>query len=168
MADTSTKRFVTLDVFRGMTIFLMIVVNTAGSGAEPYPSLLHADWNGCTLTDLVFPSFLFAVGNAIPFAMKKYESWTPANRLYKIVKRSFLIFLLGYLLTWFCSIHWEGNRLVFQSFDQTRIMAVLQRIALCYLIAAIIIRYCPITWVIILSVLFLLIYWYFFTITAAL
>jgi hypothetical protein len=61
------KRFYALDVFRGATIVLRIIVNTPGSGAMPYSQLLHADWNDCTLTDLVFPSFLFAVGNAMSF-----------------------------------------------------------------------------------------------------
>ena len=73
MSNTHSERFITLDVFRGMTIFLMIVVNTPGGGAMPYAPLEHAQWNGCTLTDLVFPSFLFAVGNAMPFSMKKFQ-----------------------------------------------------------------------------------------------
>ena len=84
------KRFVTLDVFRGMTVFLMIVVNTQGSGAEPYPAMMHAEWNGCTLTDLVFPSFLFAVGNAMAFTQPG---------LMKIFRRSLLLFVIGWLLT---------------------------------------------------------------------
>jgi predicted acyltransferase len=65
------QRLQALDVFRGMTIFLMIVVNTQGSGAAPYQQLMHADWNGLTLTDLVFPSFLFAMGTALVFAVRK-------------------------------------------------------------------------------------------------
>ena len=105
MKNAPTQRFITLDSFRGMTVFLMIVVNTPGSGAEPYPPLLHADWNGCTLTDIVFPSFLFAMGNAMAFTLRKYELQAGVNMPYKILKRTILIFLAGYLLTWYCTIH---------------------------------------------------------------
>ena len=67
------ERFLALDVFRGMTICFMIIVNTPGSGAIAYPPLHHATWDGFTPTDLVFPSFLFAVGNAMSFSLKKYR-----------------------------------------------------------------------------------------------
>lgn len=63
MSTRQSERFITPDVFRSMTIFLMIIVNTPGGRAMPYTPLKHAQWNGCTLTDLVFPSFLFAVGS---------------------------------------------------------------------------------------------------------
>jgi len=63
------QRFVSLDVFRGGTIFLMILVNTAGPGARAYEQLIHAKWIGFTLADLIFPTFLFAMGNAMSFAM---------------------------------------------------------------------------------------------------
>ncbi|MEP6681867.1 MAG: DUF5009 domain-containing protein [Parafilimonas sp.] len=154
-----SQRFLTLDVFRGMTIFLMIIVNTQGSGATPFLQLEHAAWNGCTLTDLVFPSFLFAVGNAMPFAFKKFESLSEKTILYKIIKRSFLIFLVGYLLTWYTTMHFVNGHLEFTSFSQTRVMAVLQRIALCYLIAALITHYFSVRWVIIISIFLLLLYW---------
>ena len=83
------ERFITLDVFRGLTIFLMIIVNTPGSGAAPYAQLEHAQWNGCTLTDLVFPSFLFAVGTSMPFAFKKFSGASETIILYNILKRCF-------------------------------------------------------------------------------
>ena len=63
----SNQRFTSLDIFRGMTICLMIIVNTPGDGDFTFAPLLHAHWNGFTPTDLVFPSFLFAVGNAMSF-----------------------------------------------------------------------------------------------------
>jgi predicted acyltransferase len=63
--------------------------------------LLHAAWHGFTPTDLVFPSFLFAVGNAISFVMPKWEVQSTGRVLTKIFKRTFLIFLLGYLMYWF-------------------------------------------------------------------
>ena len=81
MNENKAQRFVTLDVFRGMTVCLMIIVNTQGGGASPFTQMMHAEWNGCTLTDLVFPSFLFAVGNAMVFANKKFESYARENCL---------------------------------------------------------------------------------------
>ena len=62
-------RYLALDVFRGLTICLMIIVNTPGNGATTFAPLNHANWHGFTPTDLVFPSFLFAVGNALSFVM---------------------------------------------------------------------------------------------------
>lgn len=160
MKSSNSQRFITLDVFRGMTVFLMIIVNTQGSGAAPFSQLEHAEWNGCTLTDLVFPSFLFAVGNAMPFAFKRFEGLGEKVILYKIVKRSFLIFLVGYLLAWYTTIHFVNGHLEFSSFSQTRVMAVLQRIALCYLTAALIFHYFSVRWVIIISIFLLFLYWF--------
>src|SRR4051812_18267471 len=95
------ERFLSLDVFRGMTICFMIIVNTPGSGATPFAPLLHANWFGFTPTDLVFPSFLFAVGNAMSFTSKKFDSLSTGIVLFRIFKRAFIIFLIGYLMYWF-------------------------------------------------------------------
>ena len=159
MGATLQQRFVTLDVFRGMTVFLMIIVNTQGSGAEPYHQLMHAEWNGFTVTDLVFPSFLFAVGNAMPFAMRKWEGLRDSQVIYTILKRSVLIFLVGYLLSWYSTMHWTDGQLQFAPILHTRIMAVLQRIALCYLSAALLTHYFSNRTVVILSIVILLGYW---------
>src|SRR6476659_11038275 len=101
MQPIAKERFLALDVFRGMTICLMIIVNTPGNGATTFAPLEHAHWHGFTPTDLVFPSFLFAVGNAMSFVMKKWESMEQSKVLWKILKRTALIFLLGYLMYWF-------------------------------------------------------------------
>jgi len=69
----SNNRFLSLDVFRGMTICLMIIVNTPGDGAQTFAPFMHASWHGFTPTDLVFPSFLFAMGNAMSFVLPKWE-----------------------------------------------------------------------------------------------
>jgi len=159
LKSNSTQRFTTLDVFRGMTIFLMIIVNTQGSGAKPFSQLEHAEWNGCTLTDLVFPSFLFAVGNAMSFAFKKFGGLSEKIILFKIFKRSFLIFLVGYLLTWYATIHFVDGHIAFAPFNQTRAMAVLQRIGLCYLIAALIAHYFSVRWIVVISIFMLFLYW---------
>ena len=74
-----TQRFLALDVFRGLTICFMIIVNTSGNGPTTFAPLEHAAWHGFTPTDLVFPSFLFAVGNAMSFVMLKWQTKTQAE-----------------------------------------------------------------------------------------
>src|SRR5258708_19211029 len=90
------ERSLSLDLFRGLTICFMIIVNAPGSGADPYVPLDHAPWFGFTPTDLVFPSFLFAVGNALSFSKGKYER--AGDFLRKLFKSTLLIFLLCYLI----------------------------------------------------------------------
>jgi predicted acyltransferase len=134
-------RFLSLDVFRRMTICFMIIVNTPGTGATPFAPLEHAAWFGFTPTDLVFPSFLFAVGNAMSFTSKKFDALDTGAALYKIFKRAFIIFLLGYLMYWFPFFEEHNGAWVFKPFSETRVMGVLQRIALCYLFASLIIYF---------------------------
>jgi predicted acyltransferase len=157
---SSTPRFIALDVFRGMTVCFMIIVNTPGNGDTTYSPLLHAHWNGFTPTDLVFPSFMFAVGNAMSFVMKRWEGLPQSQVLWKIFKRTFIIFLLGYLMYWFPFVHWnEQHQLEGNPFATTRIMGVLQRIALGYGIAALMIYYLKPRTSYILAILLILIYW---------
>jgi len=158
--NSPTQRFLALDVLRGMTICFMIIVNTPGNGATTFAPLLHANWNGFTPTDLVFPSFMFVVGNALSFVMKKWEGLSDSRVLWKIIKRTLLIFLLGYLMYWFPFVHRnvQGN-LEANPFSNTRIMGVLQRIALGYLFASLMIRYLKLGTVIRFSIIFLLLYW---------
>src|SRR5215510_5965955 len=156
----SPQRFLALDVLRGMTICFMIIVNTPGNGATSYPPLLHAHWNGFTPTDLVFPTFMFVVGNAMSFAMRKWDGLPNAQVNWKIFKRALMIFLLGYLMYWFPFVHWnEQHQLVGNPISHTRIMGVLQRIALGYLFAALMIRYLKPANVYRFSVIFLFVYW---------
>ena len=137
----SSNRYLSLDVFRGMDVALMIVVNSLGS-SNTYGPLLHAGWNGFTLTDLVFPTFLFVVGNSMSFSMARYESMGDAAVWKKVLKRSAIIFLLGYLGYWFPFVELnEAGQWVMRPISETRIFGVLQRIALCYLFASIIIHY---------------------------
>jgi predicted acyltransferase len=154
------QRFLALDVLRGMTVCFMIIVNTPGSGATSYAPLNHAHWNGFTPTDLVFPTFMFVVGNALSFVMKKWEGLSDAQVLGKIFKRAIIIFLLGYLMYWFPFVHWNANHeLEGNLISHTRIMGVLQRIALGYLFASLMIRYLKPATVFNLSLVFLLVYW---------
>ncbi|NLR82747.1 acyltransferase family protein [Chitinophaga eiseniae] len=154
----SPQRFLPLDVLRGMTVCFMIIVNTGGTGGTYWP-LDHAAWHGWTPTDLVFPSFLFAVGNAMSFSMRKYEQLGNSAVLGKIFKRTLIIFLLGFLMYWFPFVHLTDHGYELRPFDHTRILGVLQRIALCYCIASLLIHYCSkkVVWGI--SALFLLGYW---------
>ncbi len=158
--DKPYQRFLSLDVFRGMTICFMIIVNTPGSGAVPFAPLEHASWHGFTPTDLVFPSFLFAVGNAMSFSQARYKEISNAAFLKKIIRRTLLIFLLGYLMYWFPFFRLdESGTIIGAPFQETRIMGVLQRIALCYFFASLLIHYFSTRTVYVVSALLLVGYW---------
>ncbi|MHB1922780.1 MAG: acyltransferase family protein [Chitinophagaceae bacterium] len=158
--NQTNERFISLDVFRGLTICLMIIVNTPGFGAHPYWPLEHSHWNGFTPTDWVFPSFMFAVGNAMSFAMKKYEAMGNKAVLTKIFKRTILIFLTGYLMYWFPFFRLDkAGHIISAPFSHTRIMGVLQRIALAYCVASLVIHYFSQRTAIIFTILLLLGYW---------
>ncbi len=154
------QRFTALDAFRGMTIIFMIIVNTPGNYDTTYAPLLHANWHGFTPTDLVFPSFLFAVGNAMSFVMRKWEKMAQQQVLKKIFKRTFLIFLLGYLMYWFPFVKVDTmNHISSFPIGETRILGVLQRIALCYFAASLIIWYLKPKITFIIGIVLLLGYW---------
>lgn len=153
------QRFTALDVFRGITICFMIIVNTPGNGATTWAPLLHAQWHGFTPTDLVFPSFLFAVGNALSFVMPKWNNLPAGTVVFKIIKRTFIIFLLGYLMYWFPFVKQVAGQIVFAPFSDTRVFGVLQRIALCYGIAALLLYFVKPKLTLIISIGFLLLYW---------
>jgi predicted acyltransferase len=155
----TTQRFTALDVFRGMTICFMIIVNTPGNGNTTYAPLLHAHWHGFTPTDLVFPSFLFAVGNALSFVMPKWNNLPAGMVVTKILKRTFIIFLLGFLMYWFPFVKQVAGEVMFAPFNQTRVFGVLQRIALCYGIAALMLYFLKPKLTIIISTVMLLLYW---------
>jgi predicted acyltransferase len=126
----ATERLTSLDVFRGMTIALMILVNNPGSWKYVYAPLRHAEWHGWTPTDLVFPFFLFIVGVSLSFSLTKRKSHGARRiQLYsKIFRRSLILFGLGLLLR--LIPHFD--------FSTLRIPGVLQRIAICYLLASLI------------------------------
>jgi predicted acyltransferase len=154
------ERFTALDIFRGMTICFMIIVNTPGNEATTFWPLLHAHWNGFTPTDLVFPSFLFAVGNALSFVSKKWTTLPQRDVLWKIGKRTALIFLAGYLMYWFPFFKLDGQlHIIAYPIGQTRIMGVLQRIALCYGIVALLIYFFGQKKTVIIGIISLFAYW---------
>ncbi|MFL6375566.1 MAG: acyltransferase family protein, partial [Pyrinomonadaceae bacterium] len=135
--ELSDSRLVSLDVFRGITIAAMIIVNEPGTWDAVYPPLLHAEWNGATPADWIFPFFLFIVGVSIAFAFGKYQTEDAGAAVYaKIARRTILLFGLGLLLNIFPIYNiWTG--LWFEP-SHVRIMGVLQRIAICYAVAALI------------------------------
>jgi predicted acyltransferase len=160
------QRFYSLDVFRGATVCLMILVNNPGSWAHIYPPLKHAPWHGLTPTDLVFPFFLFAVGNAMAFVMPRLEAAGDAVFWKKVIKRTALIFLIGLFLNWWPFMKWEESSLVFRQWvdpsnpeNGVRIPGVLQRIALCYLFGAVIAYYLKPRKAFYIGLILLLIYW---------
>jgi predicted acyltransferase len=154
------QRYYSLDVFRGATVALMILVNNPGNWGHIYAPLDHAPWHGCTLTDLVFPFFLFAVGNAMSFVMPRFEKEGTAFFMKKVVKRTLLIFLIGLLLNWSPFIKWSGDTLVGKPWTNVRIMGVLQRIALCYFFASLIIYFFKTKGAYVISCILLLLYWF--------
>src|ERR1700750_781632 len=161
MAEAS-PRFLSLDVFRGMTICFMIIVNNPGSDQAFWP-LHHAAWNGFTPTDLVFPSFLFAVGNAMSFAMKKFAGLSSGTVVWTILKRTAIIFLGRYLMSWFPFFLHDASGWHFQlsPISHTRILGVLQRIALCYMFASLIVHFIKsTTTIVVISILLLFGYWF--------
>jgi len=154
------ERFPALDVFRGMTICFMIIVNTPGNYETTFSPLLHARWHGFTPTDLVFPSFLFAVGNALSFVMPKWQHQSRSAVLIKILKRTILIFLLGFLMYWFPFVdHAPDGGFTFRPFSSTRILGVLQRIALAYGIAALMLYFLKTRLTLWITLGLLLLYW---------
>lgn len=147
----TSKRLVALDVFRGLTIALMIVVNNPGNWEFVYPPLLHSKWDGCTPTDLVFPFFMFIVGAAMWYSYKKYNYNLTGNLVLKILRRSFLIYLIGFLLNIYSKFTLD--------LSNVRIMGVLARIAIAYGIASFIVLCVRLNYVKVLLVLILLGYW---------
>ena len=139
----ASKRLVSLDVFRGATIILMILVNNPGSWRTIFPPLRHAAWHGWTITDLVFPFFLFIVGVAISFALNRAKAEDPLKpaALRKILRRSLILFGLGMVLAAWPFVTFEPTFGLRPSLATIRIPGVLQRIALCYLAASVLYLY---------------------------
>jgi len=148
---TESRRLVSLDVFRGLTIAGMVLVNNPGSWEHIYWPLEHAQWSGWTPTDLVFPFFLFIVGVSIPLAFaNRLEKGGSKRDLYlKIVKRTLIIFAIGLFL----------NGLPYFGLAEYRIPGVLQRIAVCYFFASVIFLNTKLRTQIAIAIGLLIFYW---------
>lgn len=141
-------RYLALDALRGLTIAMMILVNTPGSWEFVYPPFIHADWHGCSPTDLVFPFFLFVVGSAMYFSLQKVAMQLSPTIALMIVRRAAIIFVLGLIFN-----------AVLGGWEHLRIMGVLQRIALAYAAAAFIVLCVKRINVYVMGALLLLGYW---------
>ena len=128
--SSNSQRLLSLDVLRGLTVAGMILVNN-GYG-ESFEMLRHAQWNGMTPCDLVFPFFLFIMGISCYLSLSKSQFTATRPVLFKIVKRTILLFAIGLFINWFDHAIW-GDVLCF---GHLRLWAVLQRIALCYFFAS--------------------------------
>lgn len=151
MANETPNRLLSLDVFRGMTIAGMVLVNNPGTWGAIYSPLKHAEWHGWTPTDFIFPFFIFIVGIAIPLALgKRVETGGVTRAVYfKILRRAALIFLLGLFLAAF----------PFFELGTLRIPGVLQRIAVCYLVVSLIFLHTNWRTQTVIAVSLLFIYW---------
>ena len=159
MATTeSPKRLLSLDAFRGATIAAMILVNDPGSWDTTYEQLKHAAWNGWTITDMVFPFFLWIVGVAMTLSFaKRTEAGADRGKLMlHVVRRAAIIFALGLFINGFPFGLAFGHEF---SFSTWRIPGVLQRIAVCYLVASAIFLSSTIRGQAIWAVTFLVVYW---------
>jgi len=147
------NRFVALDIFRGATMALMVIVNTPGTWAYVYSPLRHAQWHGCTLTDLVFPFFLFIIGVSMRFSFDKYDICKYGPLFNKIIFRTITIFIIGLLLNAFPFIRQDWD------WSSFRILGVLQRIALAYFFASFIVLRFDVKGIVNISFIILVGYW---------
>jgi predicted acyltransferase len=145
MSLAPTQRLTSLDVFRGITIAGMILVNNPGDWGQIYGPLQHAPWHGWTPTDLVFPFFLFIVGVSIVYALGALveQGGNRPAAVRKVLVRAAKIFGLGLFMAAFPFFNFEADPVeVSSQVVRIRIMGVLQRIALCYAAASILYLYC--------------------------
>jgi len=146
----------------------MILVNNPGSWSHIYSPLEHAEWHGLTPTDLVFPFFLFAVGNALAFVMPRFEEKGEAYFWKKIIRRTLLIYAIGLFLNWWPFVRWQNDHLVGVGWTWVnsegkiagiRVLGVLQRIAICYFFGSVIAYYLKVRGAFLAGLILLLLYW---------
>lgn len=130
---TQSKRLLSIDVLRGLTIFGMILVNQAGACGYAYAPLRHAKWDGFTPADLVFPAFMVVMGMSIFLSLNK-NGFDFKSSIGHILKRTALIILVGVVLKWVLSFIETGTM---NTLDNLRLMGVLQRLGICYGIVAV-------------------------------
>lgn len=161
------QRLLSLDFFRGLTVAAMILVNNPGSWGHIYAPLEHAEWNGCTPTDLIFPFFLWIVGVSIAFAMSsnKADPSMHQKTIVKAIKRGMILYLLGFFLAIFgkiMAVVVDGKSLL-EAFQTVRLLGVLQRIGIVFVISSIIFLKVSTTGIFKLFIAILAIYWVLMT-----
>lgn len=147
------QRLTSIDILRGIALCGMILVNNPGDWGNIYTPFEHAQFIGLTLADLVFPTFMFVMGLCIPLSLKKYNYQANKDAIIKILRRTIIIFAVGLFLQWMSS-GWC-------SFDHLRIPGVLQRLAVCYGICAILTLYLKLNGLITIGTIILVLYGFF-------
>jgi predicted acyltransferase len=145
------NRLQSIDVFRGLTIAGMILVNNPGNENHAYSQLKHANWHGFTLTDLVFPSFMFIMGLSMRYSFASFGYTYTAAQGYKILKRAAMLFLVSYLIHLYPFTHWD--------LAHFRILGVLQRLGLCFALTSFVVLLLPERWFTGINIAILLGYW---------
>lgn len=139
MITSISNRLLSLDVLRGITVAGMILVNNAGACGYSYAPLRHAKWDGFTPADLVFPMFMFLMGISTYISLRKYAfQWRPA--IGKVLKRAFLLILIGILMKWLISSSGTGN---WADWEHMRLLGVMQRLGICYGVTAVLALFVP-------------------------
>lgn len=146
MENSKSKRLVALDILRGITIAGMLLVNNPGTWSNVYAPLDHAQWLGLSPTDLVFPFFMFCMGVAMYFSLRKFQFTMTGRLCVKIVRRTVLLFLIGWAIHWLSHVLYglaDGQPWgeLWNNLGTMRILGVFQRLALCYFFVAIIAVY---------------------------
>ena len=131
------KRLLSLDILRGITIAGMLLVNTPGTWSYIYKPLEHAEWIGLSPTDLVFPFFVFCMGVSMAFSLKKFNYKISRPLMWKIVRRTVILFLIGWLVQWFGHLvrglcKGDPFNVAVNNLDTLRYLGVFQRLALIY------------------------------------
>ena len=159
---SKSQRLLSLDVFRGLTILAMILVNNPGNWSKIYYPLSHAPWHGWTPTDLIFPFFLFIVGTSLAYSLRKYRDGAAIDHAvyHRILQRTAILFALGL----FTALFGRTLAILFQGADSLhletlRILGVLQRIALVYLAASLIALHVRLPGQVVIAAVLLAVYW---------
>lgn len=124
------QRLISIDILRGLTIILMIVVNSPGTWEHVAAPLRHSAWNGLTLADTIFPCFMFIMGMTTYISLRKYDFSLSSALFVKILRRTFVLYLLGLLVNWTAA--------GFPGLNDLRVMGVLQRFAITYLVVSLV------------------------------
>ncbi|WP_447640514.1 MULTISPECIES: acyltransferase family protein [Chitinophagaceae] len=161
MSDVN-NRFLSLDVFRGLILCFVIIVNMPGNPETTVPALTFARWNGFTPADIIYPAFLFCVGIGMFFSFQKWRTEGAVYKIYlSIFKRGILLFVIGVLLNWFPFVqsNMDTGKWEFIPFSQVRIWGILQRIGFCYLLVGLMIQVLKLRATLAITLVCLVMYW---------
>lgn len=160
--DELKDRFLSLDVFRGMIICFMIIVNMPGNPETTVPALLNSRWNGLSPADLILPSFLFCMGMGTFFNVFKWQKeHSKAKVVFKILRTSIVLMIIGILLNWypFFQIDPFSNQKTWIPFSDVRLSGLLQRVGLVYLLVSLMFVFFKIRTTLAVTVVILILYW---------